>query len=99
MPVKNMAEYMKKRRAKRRAELVSMLGGKCAKCNFTQDLEFDHIDASSKLFHISGKELDKPMAILIAEVNKCQLLCYVHHREKTIKSGETGGGHNKKDKS
>ena len=92
MPAKDMALYMRNRRAKRRSQLVSMLGGRCAECGFTLDLQIDHKDGSTKSFNLSGWHLDKPMTELVAELNKCQLLCYVHHREKTIKAGETGGG-------
>jgi len=31
-----------------------MLGGRCVRCGATEDLEFDHIDPSTKRFTISG---------------------------------------------
>lgn len=98
MPI-NMAEYMAKRRATRRARLIGLLGGRCSHdgCEVTESLEFDHIDPATRGFRISGPALDKPWAVLLAEVEKCQVLCRPHHWEKTLANGETtavehGGG-------
>lgn len=77
-----MRAYMAVRRARIRAELVTRLGGKCAWCNATEDLQFDHRDPKTKAFDISSG-LDRPREQLLAEVDKCQLLCGPHHREKT----------------
>lgn len=79
-----MREYQVRRRAKLRAELTALLGGKCVRCGTTEKLQFDHIDPETKLFVISSG-LDKPREVLLAEVAKCQLLCQVHHREKSAK--------------
>jgi 5-methylcytosine-specific restriction endonuclease McrA len=81
-----MRAYMAERRARIRAELVVWLGGHCAWCGSTEDLEFDHIDPATKLFAIASG-LDRPRAQLLAEVAKCQLLCAPHHREKTEDDG------------
>lgn len=75
-------EYQARRRAAIRAELTAMLGGKCARCESTRDLQFDHVDQTTKLFTIASG-LDRPRAELLAEVAKCQLLCGPHHKEKT----------------
>jgi hypothetical protein len=93
-----MRAYMQARRARIRAELVARLGGKCTWCEETEGLEFDHKDPKTKLFAISNG-LDRPRAQLLAEVDKCQLLCGPHHREKTLDDephpnrarGERGG--------
>jgi hypothetical protein len=90
-----MAKYMAERRQRRRQELITILGGICARCDVTIGLEFDHKDSTAKSFTLSGKDLDKPWAELLAEAQKCQLLCHPHHREKTKECGETGGGWNK----
>jgi hypothetical protein len=91
-----MRQYMADRRARRRRVLVVLLGGKCARCSSEADeLDFDHVEPGSQLFRISGRGLDKPWLILLAEVAKCQLLCPPCHRIKSRECGETGGGHNK----
>lgn len=77
-----MRLYMQERRAHIRAEMITRLGGKCAWCGVTENLHFDHKDPKIKLFDISSG-LDRPRAQLVAEVDKCQLLCGPHHVEKT----------------
>lgn len=78
-----MRTYMANRRARRLADLRQMLGGKCARCGTTDDLQFDHVDPSTKTFEISGRKLDGPWDDLLAEVAKCQLLCEPCHIKKT----------------
>lgn len=92
-----MRQYMADRRAKRKQQLIEMLGGHCARCEVTDELDFDHIDPKTKSFQISGRALDKPWALLLEEVAKCQLLCRPHHLEKSLENGdlrnvEHGGG-------
>jgi len=62
--------------------LIEKLGGKCVECGITEALEFDHIDPSTKLFNIAAG-YNKPKEILLAEVEKCQLLCNKCHIEKS----------------
>ena len=90
-----MAHYMAARRACRRAQLIKLLGGTCVRCSTTELLEFDHIVPGSQSFRINGRALDKPWEDLLAEVEKCQLLCPPCHRAKSKECGETGGGWNK----
>lgn|SRR5215471_3285297 len=73
--------YIKARRHQRRAELIEMLGGKCVRCETTEDLVFDHIDPATKRFAI-GSSLSRAWAELVEEALKCQLLCPDCHREK-----------------
>lgn len=83
-----MREYMANRRAKRRNELLAMAGNKCVECDETENLEFNHIDRSTKLFMLSGTGLDKPWKIILEEYRKCNLLCRTHHAEYTKKQWE-----------
>lgn len=94
-----MAQYMQERRESRRKAMRERLGGKCVACGSEIDLEFDHRDPDTKTIEISSpKLLDGPMDILIAEVDKCQLLCTPCHRIKTKENGDpNGGGHNRID--
>jgi 5-methylcytosine-specific restriction endonuclease McrA len=77
-------EYNKERHIQRRTKLINHLGGKCVNCNSTENLQFDHIDPSSKTFTIAQKWLTN-WNNLLKEVSKCQLLCQTCHSNKTIK--------------
>lgn len=93
----DMAAYMKARREKRRAKLRWLLGGKCEQCGAEDaELDFDHIDPSTKLSVISSPAyLDGPWQRLLKEASKCQLLCHATcHVEKTRseRQGEHGEG-------
>ena len=77
------------RRKTRRKRLMELLGGKCVRCGTTKNLHFDHIEPKSKNFLISDN-LDRNEADLLAEVDKCQLLCPACHRQKTIDNWEVG---------
>lgn len=76
-----MRVYMNKRFAQRNQEALEILGGKCAKCGSTEKLEFDHIDPKTKLFGI--KYATRNWEIVLEELKKCQLLCRMHHEEKS----------------
>lgn len=77
-----MRGYNKAWKQARRARLVEMLGGHCVRCGATEeDLEFDHIDPSTKRFTISGG-LSKAWADLVEEASRTQLLCKPCHVAK-----------------
>ncbi|MDP2683466.1 MAG: hypothetical protein Q8P20_00255 [bacterium] len=59
------------------------------RCGKTTNLHFDHKDPKKKKFRISDK-IDAPEDILMAEVQKCRLLCAKCHRAKTLENGEHG---------
>lgn len=75
----------------RRPRLLAYLGGRCAVCGATEDLQFDHIDPTLKSFEINANLTLN--AEVKAELDKCQLLCEPHHLEKTSRehSGFTHG--------
>jgi 5-methylcytosine-specific restriction endonuclease McrA len=76
-----MREYMKKRWERRRIDAISVLGGKCVRCNSNSDLHFHHIDPATKLFTIArGSSFSEKR--FWAEIDKCQLLCYDCHRDE-----------------
>lgn len=77
-----MREYNRARWRTRRVALIEMLGGKCVRCESADDLEFDHVAPSSKSFHLASRPLTS-WPKLVAEANKCQLLCSACHRDKT----------------
>ena len=77
-------------------EAKEKLGGKCQHCGSIEDLEFDHIDPSTKIENVSHPSmLDGKIEKFWVEVEKCQLLCEPCHRIKTKEEGSHCGGHNK----
>lgn len=78
----------------KRLKCLSYLGEKCVTCGSSYDLQFDHIDPSSKTFTI-GRNYNRSWESLVEELNKCQLLCVECHKQKTNDNKEHVGGHNK----
>lgn len=74
-------EYQRKWIANRRAKYIAIHGGQCAKCGGDQDLEFDHIDPEKKVDHRIWSWSEERIQ---GELLKCQLLCSVCHKEKSI---------------
>lgn len=85
-----MAVYMKNRRDSRRTKLIELAGGGCGECGSMEDLEFNHVDPSTKSFVLSGCYLDKAWNRILEEFAKCELLCRAHHLEKTRDQYATG---------
>jgi len=81
--------YFRDRRKKRRKHLRNLLGGKCIRCGSTKDLHFDHKNPKKKERRIADM-IDAPEDVLMAEVNKCVLMCAKCHRDKTREKGEHG---------
>jgi hypothetical protein len=91
----HMRAYMKQRRLTRRNRLLEMAGGCCVKCGSLEGLQFDHKNPGTKAFILSGCYLDKAWTQILAEFEKCDLLCTKCHKHKTRENGEGPGGHNK----
>jgi hypothetical protein len=79
-----MRSYMAGYRARRKAFAIELLGGKCVVCGATNDLQFDHIEPSTKSMDISDM-FGHTEQHLREELAKCQLLCQPHHIEKTLR--------------
>lgn len=78
------AEWLRSRRDRG----ISVLGGACARCGSTDDLEVDHVDPASKDPRLrsatgTGTLWSWSWERVLAELKKCQLLCRKHHLEKT----------------
>jgi 5-methylcytosine-specific restriction endonuclease McrA len=85
--------YDRQRYEAAKQQLIALLGGKCARCGTTENLQFDHVNRELKDFAITGR-WNRSQAELEAELAKCQLLCQPHHLEKTRQEigNEHGGG-------
>lgn len=79
-------EYRKKVK-----KMVAFLGGRCVKCGTTESLNFDHIDHLTKSFDIS-QNWGRSWEVLEPELRKCQLLCKLHHLEKSKDEGSLSKG-------
>lgn len=81
MPFKDkrkQREYQQQWYAKRRADWLS--DKCCAVCGCVDNLQIDHIDPDKKLSHRVWSWSKKRM---LAELDKCQVLCEDHHKDKT----------------
>jgi len=72
-------------RRRTKAYLASHLGGTCWACGYDRylgALDFHHLDPATKSFGLAaGQGLARSKAVLIAEAEKCALLCRVCHAE------------------
>ena len=83
-------DYLKKRYYEALSESIEKLGGKCVKCGVTERLQFDHIHPKNKSFEITKRLLMGDKEKFQEELDKCQLLCYDCHLEKTKQSWLNG---------
>lgn len=65
----------------RRRRALQYLGGECAECGATKNLEIDHIDHTEKKFHVNAL-LGHRWETVIVELAKCQALCHSCHVQK-----------------
>jgi 5-methylcytosine-specific restriction endonuclease McrA len=84
MPTK---EYIREYRQDRKAKAIKYLGGKCKKCKSKENLEFDHIDPSTKSNQISSM-FTTNLSDFYLELDKCQLLCRKCHLLKSTENGD-----------
>ena len=76
--------YQSRERTDRKARLVELHGGKCLLCGYSKcvaALEFHHRDPKTKVFELSKSNLLRRWDVVLAEVEKCDLLCANCHRE------------------
>ena len=75
-------EYQLRKYHKFKEEILNILGNKCIICGSTENLEIDHINREEKSFSLSKSWPNRKN--LNEELQKCQLLCKIHHQEKTL---------------
>lgn len=69
----------------------------CADCGwreFPQALEFDHRPGVAKVAHISILRTTAPIAVVAAEMAKCDVVCAICHRRRTVARGDASNGAN-----
>lgn len=75
-------EYQRKWLLARRADFFA--DKVCVVCGSDESLELDHIDPSQKKYNpVALWGMSKTNPNRIAELEKCQVLCETHHKEKT----------------
>jgi len=79
----NKIEKQKVKREERRIWALEYFGNKCAECSSTLNLEFHHIDKTTKENNISSL-YSSSIEVFKRELDKCQLLCKKHHNDKTL---------------
>lgn len=77
------AVYMAEKYRIQREEFKNLLGGICTVCGAAEELEFDHIDWTKKSFNFSRYYGRFSKSKALAELDKCQLLCVEHHKQKS----------------
>jgi hypothetical protein len=85
---KDRAKYMvmavTKRRRKLKVMAVEAKGGKCMFCGYSKyigALDFHHLNESKKEFSLSIRGLTRSWSKILAEIDKCILVCANCHRE------------------
>jgi len=73
---------MKRRYSERMEEAKVILGGCCVICGTTENLEIDHIDWVYKEIPVN-KMWSIAKIRFLKELEKCQLLCTIHHIQKS----------------
>ncbi|MCX5727215.1 MAG: hypothetical protein NT030_08695 [Candidatus Saganbacteria bacterium] len=82
------------RRKKVRQMAIEHKGGKCEICGYdrcVEALEFHHNSSSGKDFGISEKGYTRSWKRVMAELDKCMLICANCHRELHAKLAASGG--------
>ena len=75
-------DYQNKWLQDRRSTWIESQGGVCVKCGSTNDLEVDHIDPSLKTMN-PRSIWSRTSDIRTKELNNCQVLCSLCHKDKT----------------
>ncbi len=77
--------------------MVELRGGECRVCGYKKciaALEFHHRDPKTKVFELSKSNLLRRWDVVLAEAEKCDLLCANCHREmeEKLRLGELSQG-------
>jgi DNA-directed RNA polymerase subunit RPC12/RpoP len=78
-------------RQRRKEKLIALRGGKCERCGYDKSrraLHFHHLDPKTKSFGIATKGLTRSLEKMLAEVDKCLLVCANCHAELEDEKGD-----------
>jgi 5-methylcytosine-specific restriction endonuclease McrA len=81
---KYLIQAVQKRRRKVREKAITYKGGRCQVCGYSnclEALEFHHLESTGKDFGISDRGYTRSWKRILAELDKCVLLCANCHRE------------------
>ena len=87
----NRSNYDALRYQRRKTELLDILVTTCVQCGSDSNIEFDHIDPSTKEFSVMLR-WTSPLSVLLPEIEKCQPLCATCHKEKSSRDGSVDHG-------
>ena len=79
--------WAQQKRAIRKFCCLIMLGGRCVHCGSQEELQFDHVERTTKEYQIGDLWLGS-LEKLLTEIFKCQLLCWPCHIKKSIECGD-----------
>ena len=93
--MKASKEYFRNYYRERRQKYEKLLGGVCSYCGSSNNLQFHHLDESTKDFSI-GKLMNYSESKVLEELEKCVLLCKSCHRRLHLNKGtfKNCGGRN-----
>jgi hypothetical protein len=84
-PNAKFTRWQKKARRDRKLELIRLFGGRCRICGYSTPcpaaFTFHHVDPAQKIFEIGSIGLLRKWSELVAEAQKCVLLCCRCHTE------------------
>src|ERR1035437_6332446 len=78
------AQYARERRLSMKERLISEFGGACEICGYSRCLDalvFHHRDPALKSFEVSKASMNRRWDAILAEAQKCALLCANCHAE------------------
>ncbi len=85
-----MSDYMLKRYHTKMTDAKEQFGNVCSLCGSSEQLEFHHVNQADKSFTIGSKMLSLSDAKIQAELEKCQLICSLCHRQQHASSAPCG---------
>lgn len=83
---KKMSQNVSNWRRTAKEKLVNHFGAKCLDCSYQGPpfmFDFDHRDPCQKEFGVSGNGLTRSYAKMLAEAEKCDLVCARCHQMRT----------------
>ena len=78
--IRKVSEHRKRNRKR----LIEIKGGACEKCGYSRStyaLDFHHVNPETKKFNLTVTNMTKAWHKVLAEAEKCILVCANCHRE------------------